>query len=72
MAISQAAKEAVEAAVASSARVCERARSVSTAIANRPARMRTNPFIKVDDFFDEEDSLVTSIESVVASAKKGE
>lgn len=66
------AKEAVDAAMTSCERVTDRARQVTDAIKSRQARARTNPFMKVDGDFDDEDSLVTSIENVIATSKKEE
>jgi len=68
MALSQNAKDAVQEATASCERVAERARTITAAIANRPTRARTNPFIKIEDSeFEQEDSMVMSIEKVIST-----
>lgn len=46
--------------------VVRRAREITDALQHRHKRLRTQPFIKVE--LDEEDSLITSIESMMASA----
>lgn len=66
------AQAAVNAAVSANEQVVDSARRLSEAICSRPKRTRTNPFLKVRDGFDEEDSLVTSVEHMIATAKKDE
>lgn len=70
MSTAQRAKEAIDAAMSSAERVTDRARKVTDSIKARQQRARTNPFLKVE--FDDEDSLVTSVENVISSAKKEE
>lgn len=65
------AKAAIAAATDSCQRVVSSARRLTQTMSNRVARARTEPFLKVEKGdFDEEDSLITSVENVIASANK--
>lgn len=58
---------------ASGKRVVDAANAISTTLSNRAERAATNPFYRIDDVIvNDEDSLVTSIENVIASASKKE
>lgn len=62
------ARKMAESALRASERVRRRAKAITNACTNRTARARTEPFAKVE--LHDEDSLVTSIDQVIASAVK--
>lgn len=62
-------EKVVDSAVDSSERVALRARTITNTIVARSAR-RTKPFKAVVASFDDDDSLVTSIEAVMASKQE--
>lgn len=61
---------ATEAATTSCERVARAAKKVSDTLTHREKRAKTHPFVKVEDFEGEDDSLVTSIENVTNTIKK--
>ena len=52
---------------ASANSVAERAKQLQHAMSHRKERARTNPFVRID--LDDEDSVVTTIENVIAVAR---
>jgi predicted nucleotidyltransferase len=61
---------ATSAATESCERVAKRAKQISEVLTKRDKRAKTHPFLKVE--IHDEDSLVESIENVIASATKKE
>lgn len=62
------AKKATDQTLRSHAQVTRHAKAVTESLTNRDKRAETEPFLPI--VFDEEDSLVTSIENIVASKNR--
>jgi hypothetical protein len=64
--------DSVNRATVSGDRVASQAKRVMVALSDRSVRRQTQPFEAVPEPIDQEDSLVTSIENVIAHGKKEE